>query len=109
MAMRDGLIDLLIEAKREGSETAQADYLIANGVILPPCKVGDKVYLVCRNRNTMEWYISEENVYSISAYNNGIEIYITPIVSFTEMEIGVRLFLAKEEAEKALKERESDG
>ena len=23
-----------------------ADYLLANGVIVPPCKVGDKVYIV---------------------------------------------------------------
>lgn len=42
--MRDRLIELLMEAKREGSEPYQADYLLENGIIVPPVKVGDTVY-----------------------------------------------------------------
>ena len=35
-----GLIDT------EGRAKFTVDYLIANGVIVPPCKVGDKVYYI---------------------------------------------------------------
>lgn len=33
-------------------ETAEqiADYLIANGVVVPPCKVGDRVYMVVNDK-----------------------------------------------------------
>ena len=48
---RDMLINLIINAKHEDPETGSfteflADYLIANGVICPPCKVGDTVYVI---------------------------------------------------------------
>lgn len=71
-----------------------------------PCKVGDTVYFLCRNLETYEWYICEKEIYSINVYDNSIFFYISPICFFVEMEIGVRLFLTKEEAEKALKKRE---
>lgn len=73
-----------------------------------PCKVGDTVYFLCRNLETYEWYICEKEIYSINVYDNSIFFYISPICFFVEMEIGVRLFLTKEEAEKALKEREQE-
>lgn len=48
-AMRDRLVDLLYEAEGQVNNdypTVEmiADYLIASGVIVPPCKVGDTVY-----------------------------------------------------------------
>ena len=45
---REKLIELLHEAERWGNDdvNAQADILLANGVIVPPCKVGDKVYVL---------------------------------------------------------------
>jgi hypothetical protein len=58
--MRDRLIELLDEAKDKALETIgslnngfaawYADYLLAEGVILPPCKVGDVVYFVSRGK-----------------------------------------------------------
>ena len=47
--MRDRLIELIDECRSiEGVSMElvekQADYLLANGVIVPPCKVGDTVY-----------------------------------------------------------------
>ena len=45
--MRDRLIELLANSGCSADlDTYQeiADYLLANGVIIPPCKVGDKVY-----------------------------------------------------------------
>ena len=51
--MRDRLIELIKEAndvvKRNGFDfnaNVSADYLLANGVIVPPCKVGDVVYVI---------------------------------------------------------------
>lgn len=82
-----------------------ADHLLANGVIVPPCKVGDKVYYLCRDQETYEWYICEREVYSISVYENSTHIYVSPIISFAEIQIGVLVFLTREEAEKALAER----
>lgn len=45
--MRERLIKLIINSvsgcARNWAETI-ADYLLANGIIVPPCKVGDKVY-----------------------------------------------------------------
>lgn len=86
-----------------------ADHLLANGVIVPPCKVGDKVYYLCRDQETYEWYICEREVYSISVYENSTHIYVSPIISFAEIQIGVLVFLTREEAEKALAERSNDG
>ena len=52
MTDRDRLIELLMKTDyaldtngRKASDSAEfiADYLLANGVIVPPCKVGDKV------------------------------------------------------------------
>ena len=51
MTDRERLIDLMIEAKRTDPETGSftdylADYLLKHGVIVPPCKVGDTVWLL---------------------------------------------------------------
>ena len=51
MTDRERLIDLMIDAKRTDPETGSfteylADYLLEHGVIVPPCKAGDMVYMV---------------------------------------------------------------
>lgn len=113
MKDRERLIELIRKAKKNTKgancdlerEMLFADYLLQSGVIVPPCKVGDTVYCIYRNRETLEWYIKEMTVYSISLHDTGFKIYVTPIISYIEMEIGVRLFLTREEAERALAER----
>ena len=67
-----------------------ADYLLANGVIVPPCKVGDKVYQVCNNGR-----IYESTIINV--------IYETTQIAFDESAIGKTVFLTREEAEQALK------
>ena len=68
-----------------------ADHLLANGVIVPPCKVGDTVY-----------QIDSERVYEYKVKN---VIYDTPSIAFDRRAIGNgTLFLTREEAEKALSE-----
>lgn len=48
--MIDKLTDLLVAAKREGSERAQAEYLINEGIVIPPCKIGSIVYVITIKR-----------------------------------------------------------
>lgn len=57
--MRDRLIELIddfihtVDVKHWYSEELDehlADYLLENGVIVPPCKVGDKIYVIYNNK-----------------------------------------------------------
>jgi hypothetical protein len=72
-----------------------ADYLIANGVIVPPCKVGSKVYW-----QNMGGKITEATVIKLlqARVDNGFE-YDIPFE-----EIGKTIFLTREEIEAKLKE-----
>lgn len=71
-----------------------ADYLIENGVIVPPCKVGDTVYQTDGVR-----------VYESSIRNI---IYETEVIAFDERAIHKSIFLTKEEAEQKLR-KEDEG
>lgn len=81
-----------------------ADCLIGNGVIVPPCKVGDAVYQVTRN------FISEFRVRFIEIATCGNLFLHTDLISgivytgevFSESDIGKTVFLTREEAEKVL-------
>ena len=107
--MRDRLFDLLrreeniipIEDKRtRWSVIANiADYLIANGVIVPLVKVGDTVYQVDSVR------IYESKITAIYQDGIGKIIYDTDGIAFDERAIGKSIFLTREDAEQALKER----
>jgi hypothetical protein len=106
--MRDRLIELLTDDLPFADNPLQyvidelveriADHLLANGVIVPPCKVGDTVY-----------YIFVDKVYSFQVEK--VEIVQHDIFFGTEghfywyslRDIGKTVFLSKEEAEKALR------
>lgn len=85
-----------------------ADDLLANGVIVPPCKVGDSIYWLKRDPETYEWYIYQGKVDSVRRYDDTTFIYISPICFFSETEIGKTVFLTREEAEAKLKEGENE-
>ena len=95
MAERDRLKKLLDEVFIKSDDNygipnieQVADYLIANGVVVLPCKVGDKVYQTDGVR------LYESQIKSI--------IYDTNNIAFDENAIGKSIFLTREEAEKAL-------
>ena len=111
--MRDRLIELLkgtpdLWMPDLASEMI-SDYLLSNGVIVPPCKVGGTIYLIkddcvcagkvksaCMYTNTMRingmyWNEDEQEWFD----------FTSPLCRF-----GKDVFLTKEEAEQALKERE---
>ncbi|MBR7162302.1 MAG: hypothetical protein IKD07_07790 [Clostridia bacterium] len=111
MNQREKLIELLNETfaqqyEKRGVLTADhtADFLLFNGVIVPPCKVGQTVWQVGRNPDTLKYEIREHTVYAIDIYEYGMHIAISPITTLHELDIGSRLFLTREEAEKALAE-----
>ncbi len=85
----------------------QADHLLANGVIVPPCKVGDIVYMV-----TPGGRIHEKKVLgsaSVVGLNLRDEIWMKhsftceSALVFNVDDIGKTVFLTREEAEQALK------
>lgn len=115
---RERLIELMIEAKRTDPETGSfteylADYLLEHGVIVPPCKVGDTVWLI-------ENVFNGEKVTQVIAHRmiEGIRgNQLNPIwlvskdpyeLRFHPTDFGKTVFLTREEAEQALKERENN-
>ena len=93
-----------------------ADYLLENGVIVPPCKVGDTVWAIALTGKLYKYTVNgfhqfEDKHFMFGAYRireDGKKVNPT----WQDYEIGKIVFIgdnAKEEAEKALKEREANG
>lgn len=138
--MRDRLIELLEEADAKVGEYirendhmdfvptraelhgVEADHLLANGVIVPPCKVGDTVWI--------RWGIHEstKKIYPVKVYalrydtkKNNMRLCVEANFEITDYgrrfnhhyigtfpwdSVGKTVFLTREEAEQALKEKE---
>ena len=125
MTDRERLIDLMIDAKRTEPETGSfteylADYLLEHGVIVTPCKAGNTVYIPWHwnNKNGIAFAEVEE----IKIYDsNNHYMFLIDLQSDDEefnqsfggwkigKSIGETVFLTREEAERALKERENNG
>lgn len=123
---RDRLIELLAQKQDYGVEFGDhmetinndvlADYLIANGVIVPPCKVGDTVYYFsCYFGTILPYFVENLNiaylgekgencVYTFEA-NCNHENELLDSIDFESDDIGKTVFLTREEAEKALEEK----
>jgi hypothetical protein len=104
MTDRDRLIELL---KKADSATwgqtyeSYADYILADGWIRPPCKVGDTVYIPVLNT------ILHTKVFAFGIDEDGNKVinpkeYPEGVFGVVGCEIGKTAFLTKEEAEKAL-------
>ena len=119
MTQRERLMELLDGALKEhigkSCNLAEniADHLLANGVIVPPCKVGDTVYYT--ERNTLQEMRVEygilQNGFTMTAKCldkcDMCTIFCDPKkkacgVVFDYNVIGKTVFLTKEEAERAL-------
>ena len=84
--MRERLVEL-IKARIDNKTwcvSELADYLIANGVIVPPCKVGDVIY------ETDGIRIYESIIRKV--------IYETKGIAFDESAIGKSVFLSRDDA-----------
>jgi hypothetical protein len=83
------------------------DSLLANGVIVPPCKVGDKVWDLHQRYNGT--FVIQEGKISMLTQKADKSWHLRITVNssvwgFTPNEIGTRYFLTKEEAEEKLRE-----
>jgi hypothetical protein len=90
-----------------------ADHLIANGVIVPPCKVGDTVWLIMPlNLQQTEWEIKEGKISMIQQKaDKSWKFRVTEnhsVQDYTVDKIGKTVFLTKEEAEQKLR-KEDEG
>lgn len=91
------------------------DHLLANGVIVPPCKAGDKVYMITPNGNIRNLTIEsidielekkEVKMTCLAVYEfEGKPCYI----QIEPFKFGKTVFLTKEKAEKKLKELNDNG
>ena len=111
--MRDRLIELIKNAPvwKNGTfnEVCElvVDHLIKNGVILPPCKVGDKIYgLFSSTRlggeTMVVTYVVTELLFSTKRGVRPWVICCYGGTRFDNLDFGKTVFLSKEEAEKAL-------
>ena len=116
--MRDRLIELLKEAtfgvnvhtladhlKKETIEAA-AEYLLATGVIVPPCYIGQGIWCISKHFDgRIEIDKGKVSMLQQKADKSWkIRISVRSSVwDFTPNEIGKRYFFSKEEAEQAVK------
>ena len=87
----------------------ETDYLLENGVIAPPCKVGDKVYIIDEGDEGTEPYILDVTItvigYDIGGFWITMDLPLGLKMSshIGESSFGKTVFLTREEAEQALK------
>lgn len=107
--MRERLIEILSRPifPKIGVDPAEvvADYLLDNGVIVPPCKVGDSVYHVYKGNTivsalVVDWKKESYGDWLFRAYFSVNGSFVTLL--FDDNNIGKTVFLAREDAEKAL-------
>ena len=113
MSDRDIQKDRLIELIKKGVDISRnvtglfswgdvADYLLANGVIVLPCEIGQTVYTrYGYSFKIQRIEVLEDKKIIFRCGNDGTDDYM----AFYDFEIGTDVFLTEEEAEKALKER----
>lgn len=112
MTQKEKLIELLSEHHSGSYDEAQkiADYLLDNGVVVLPCKVGDTVYTpihteICNNPNCY----SCDSPMDVCEANCGSKIVEDKIIEekfqlWMLHLVGKEIFITREEAEAALRE-----
>lgn len=109
MTERERLAELILDANAqppgESWPETLADYLLEHGVIVPPCKVRDTVWMV-RNLQIERWKVVgiEKTAKDMKIAIKYSKTCCAPI-SINTCHIGEIIFLSREEAEAALAER----
>lgn len=103
---KERLVELLTIAVGDCNLTASeikivADYLLANGVVVPRLNIADRIYQTDGTR------IYESLIHEIT-YTASKIVYVTESIVFDETAIGTSIFLTREEAEAKLKETNHD-
>ena len=102
----DGLTANLATQFSEYALREIVDALLANGIIVPPCKVGDTVYYfvgskICNGVVENFQIYTEQNLYIARVKT---KFSLTNYESLAFWQFGKTVFLTKEQAEKALAE-----
>mgnify|MGYP003293670392 CR=1 FL=1 len=106
MTQKEKLVDLITEFSPDSKSYIEtlSDHLLSNGVIVPPCKVGDVIYAIidCENPFVDEGYVfsiskDKKTVWVSARYESGLCYY------HPSTEVCNSVFLTREEAEEALK------
>lgn len=125
MVMRERLIKLLKQAEKQQSLNAVcgdidslidsprgaefiADYLIENGVVVLPCKVGDILWFL--DYDLPKCFICPEQIViqDIVLLKNTMLIRCSSSITLRTEDFGKTVFLTKEDAERALR-KEDEG
>lgn len=111
--MRDRLIELIhsidvMKFPTENFTEHLADHLIENGAIMPPCDFGDDIWIVnCYNGKPLG--IIKDKVQMIGITSRGFHIKARDHHDHNKMYmLGKTVFLTREDAAKALREREGE-
>ena len=95
-----------------------ADYLIAHGAIIPPCKVGDKVYALLKSGNKVQiatgtiTYFKDEQFFEkewgveVLCLDENGDVESIADGRIHENDFGELWYLSREEAEKALEKQQ---
>lgn len=118
--MKERLIELIRQAKKTTKEAncdihremLIADFLLANGVIVPPCNVGDMVYEITSGK-VLSCTVEKIDISLTDRMSMFIDVSIHyPTYSATETiemdYFGKTVFLTEAEAEKALREHKEE-
>ena len=108
--MRDRLIELLdnifhidFDGDYESGIRDFADHLLENGVIVPPCKVGDTIYVIEYSHLTGDGYILKKHIEAFTIQDGLVYIYYSdPLGRLIKRLPDVSAFFTREEAERAL-------
>lgn len=122
MTDREKLVELLDEVQYQGNSTEVgvnyvfngtiADHLIANGVLIPPCKVGQEIWMVYSPKHPAnpndkgKWFMLQDGVQRIIYGAKGLSIETWNMGTIPAKEIGKKLFFTQEEAEATLLNRQ---
>ena len=110
MTQKEKLIDIISNYDSTACSAKEfAEYLINNGVVVLPCKVGDRLF----RRSGEEYAVYELEIKDLYILESNVSIFAHPILPNGEMgrsyecfwgsAIGHIVFLTREEAEAALK------
>jgi hypothetical protein len=120
--MHNDMRDRLVELIKEGANghtlmptDSIADYLIANGVVLPPCRVGQTVYMVTLDGKIRDITVTDVSI-KVSHWETWYDILgaymvdnIKHIIAVLPCKIGEIIFYTKYQAEQKLKELSDNG
>jgi hypothetical protein len=114
MTQKERLVELIkdeIDCDRAGIVPEWlANHLLANGVVVPPCKVGRTVYVLrSKTSNGENLYLREEQIDHYRIFGErSYMCFFSGRLSVPNYLWEATVFLTREEAEKALAERSKE-